>query len=200
MCHFASLVLTKDSVFWSKKTDSHEDIIKEFDLHEGSNPKSPNILRVELLPRDGDPFSDPATWAYKVDQDLTPKWHDKKADEKRARAALLDLVAARVFIRKSDLVFDAGEIVFVKDSSRVEALGSSSVVARGSSSVEAMDSSRVVALGSSSVETRDSSCVVKADDHATVRHYSDTAPCKPTGPHAVVIDSRGGRLKCVVGK
>ena len=176
MCHFASLVLTKDSVFWSKKTDSHEDIIKEFDLHEGSNPKSPNILRVELLPRYGDPFSDPATWAYKVYQDLTPKWHDKKADEKRARAALLDLVAARVFIGKSDLVFDAGEIVFVKDSSRV--------VARDSSRVEAMDSSRVV----------------KADDHATVRHYSDTAPCKPTGPHAVVIDSRGGRLKCVVGK
>ena len=48
-------------------------------------------------------------------------------------------------------------------SSRVEARGSSSVVAWGSSSVEARDSSRVVARDSSSVEARETSRVVARD-------------------------------------
>jgi len=33
MCRPASFVLTEHKVFWSKKSDSHEDIIREFGLH-----------------------------------------------------------------------------------------------------------------------------------------------------------------------
>ena len=49
MCTPASFVLTKDRVFWSKKSDSHEDIIEEYKL----NPdgiRGPNIVRVKISP------------------------------------------------------------------------------------------------------------------------------------------------------
>jgi len=85
-------------------------------------------------------------------------------------------------------------------SSRVEARESSSVEARGSSRVEAWDSSSVEALGSSTVEAWDSSRVEVACDHATVRHYGNSAPAKPVGPYAVVIDCRGDAAKVVVAQ
>ena len=49
MCQPASFVLTKDAVFWSRFTDSHEEIIKESGLH-ADGAKGPNILRVEVVP------------------------------------------------------------------------------------------------------------------------------------------------------
>jgi len=116
MCNPASFVLTKESVFWSRKSDSHEDIIKEHALHDGGMNPEPNILRVEIAPDDGDIFSDPAGWVYKKDQDILPHWHDPAEDEKRARIALKEWVAARVFIGVNGKVFDADEVVFVKNS------------------------------------------------------------------------------------
>ena len=86
MCKAASFVLTKDRVFWSKKTDSHEAIIEEYSLN-ADGAGGPNVLRVEINPVGffGPPFDG---WAFRYDQDILPKWADKKADEKRARAAL----------------------------------------------------------------------------------------------------------------
>jgi len=49
MCLPASFVVTKKNVFWSIHSDSHEDIIEEFNLHEG-NTTNPNFVRVEITP------------------------------------------------------------------------------------------------------------------------------------------------------
>ena len=90
MCRFASFVLTKDEVFWSDKSDSHEDIIKEHDLH-ADGVRGPNILRVEIIPGpEIKKFSQYKDWTYKVDQDQMPAWFDAPKDEKRARKALRD--------------------------------------------------------------------------------------------------------------
>ena len=85
MCDFASLVLTKDHVYIGT-TDSHEQIIKEHNLHEGAGRV--NFVRVEITPEDstGDKVEN---WFYWVDQDEVPKWYDAEHDEKRARAALV---------------------------------------------------------------------------------------------------------------
>ena len=94
MCKAASFVLTKDCVFWSKKTDSHEEIIREHGLNaDGAN--GPNILRAEINPVGffGPPFDG---WKFHYDQDIIPKWADAGADEKRARAALADWYHSRV--------------------------------------------------------------------------------------------------------
>ena len=90
MCKFASFVLTKDAVFWSDKSDSHEHIISEHGLH-ADGVRGPNILRVEIIPGAKlKKFSQYKDWEYKVDQDQMPEWFDAARDEKRARKALQD--------------------------------------------------------------------------------------------------------------
>ncbi len=87
MCQAASFVLTKDKVFFSLESDSHESIIEENKLHD-DGASGPNILRVEIVPTIWEPPSE--NWKYRVDQDTIPKWSDPGEDERRARAALLD--------------------------------------------------------------------------------------------------------------
>ena len=90
MCKFASFVLTKDSVFWSETSDSHEDIIAKHGLH-ADGIKGPNILRVEIVPGVMlKKWSDYKNWVYRVDQDRMPFWFDAEKDERRARKALSD--------------------------------------------------------------------------------------------------------------
>ena len=89
MCKFASFVLTKDREFWSDKTDSHEDIIRENELH-ADGARGPNLLRVEISPTDKiKVWPSLKAWAYKVDQDRMPEWFIPAQAEKRTRAALL---------------------------------------------------------------------------------------------------------------
>ena len=95
MCRSASFVLTKDKVFWSKNGDSHEDIIKEFSLHD-DGARGPNILRVEIVP-DGKRYDLPLSdWKFKLDQDTIPEWFNMGADEDRARLALNDWTKAHI--------------------------------------------------------------------------------------------------------
>jgi len=73
MCRPASLVVTKDRVFWSKHTESHESIIEEHRLYE-MGVQGPNLVRVELVPVDND-FSKPVSeWELVTDQDILPDW------------------------------------------------------------------------------------------------------------------------------
>jgi hypothetical protein len=95
MCKPASFVLTKDRVFWSMHTDSHTEIIDEYGLHE-DGARGPNVVKVEISPDNEQLDSDPGTWVYKLDQDITPEWYDAEECERRARAALAEWVSARM--------------------------------------------------------------------------------------------------------
>jgi len=87
MCQTASLVATKDRVFWSKDGDSHEQIIKENGLHD-DGVRGPNIVRFEISPP-ANAYSMPlGEWAYSLGQDILPDWYDAEDVERRGRAAL----------------------------------------------------------------------------------------------------------------
>ena len=132
MCRPASFVLTKDRVFWSKKSDSHEDIIEEFELH-SDGVRGPNIVRVEVTHRDmRTPLSE---WKFEVVQDELPPWHDPDVDESRARTALIEWAAHKLVIDRACEVIDGQ--VYAYGISRVTAYGSSAVYAYGSSTVKA---------------------------------------------------------------
>ena len=137
MCSPASFVVTKENVYWSKKTDSHEDIIKEFKLVEMDGSDTPLFVRVEVTPPNGDMTIDLDKWVYKLDQDIEPRWYKAEKIEARTRTALKEWADARRFVSR-----DAGKIT----DTYVYLWGSSKVVARGSSKVEAWGSSTVVAL------------------------------------------------------
>ena len=98
MCQYASFVLTRDKVFWSRTSDSHTGICEEAGLHE-DGAHGPNVLKVEIVPRRATitDFYDFAQWDYRIDQDILPSWHDAPADRERALAALAALVRVRVY-------------------------------------------------------------------------------------------------------
>jgi hypothetical protein len=103
MCQFASFVLTKDRVFYSDKSDSHESIIRENGLHvDGTH--GPNILRVELTPPTNGDLADFSKWQYRIDQDITPDWAPRcdtaamAETESRVRAALDQRFAKGIII------------------------------------------------------------------------------------------------------
>jgi hypothetical protein len=73
MCWFASFILTKDREYWASGSDSHESIIKEYNLQDDLNRVQ--IVRVELTPPVNDPrCADLALWQFRVDQDMFPEW------------------------------------------------------------------------------------------------------------------------------
>ena len=178
MCNPASFVMTKNKVFWSKKTDSHEGIIKEFDLCEG-NASQVNIVRIEISPSDGDIFSDPDTWKFNVDQDMLPDWFSLEEAEKEARIALKDWISTRVWINKVVETFDSETVVFIKNTTIQRMSGSSTVQKMsGSSTVKEMfDSSTVQKMYESSTvkEMYESSTVQAMYDSSTVKEMYESS-------------------------
>jgi len=177
MCEFASLVVAKKSVHWCME-DSHEKIIEEHNLT-ADGVRGPNIVRVEIVPPDRDPSRPLDEWIYRIDQDLLPNWHDAEDTERRARGALIDLVAARVFLTGEHEVgpgyfVAAGDARLASGSASVRASGSASVEASGSASVEAYGSASVRASGSASVEAS-SSASVRAHGSASVEAYGSAS-------------------------
>jgi hypothetical protein len=186
MCAPASFVLTKDRAFWSVKTDSHEDIIEEFGLC-ADGVQGPNIVRVEIHPPDDDFLKPLDTWRFQVDQDLLPDWWDAQEGEARARLALKDWAAARVFTEGEHTVTEG----------TYWAYGSATVRAQGLATVHAYGSATVIAYGSATVRAYNSVTVKECTDYAIVRHWADTEPCVPTGPNALVVDYRNGTMRVI---
>ena len=87
MCKAASFVMTKDRIYWSKTSDSHEDIISEYKLN-ADGLGGPNIARVEVAPPKGNLSLPLKQWVYKLDQTDVPKWYEAKTAERECRAEL----------------------------------------------------------------------------------------------------------------
>ena len=207
MCAPASLIITRDRVFWSLKTDSHEPIITEYGLKDEVAGRI-TLVRVEITPplgTDREPnFAAPlAQWQYRVDQDLLPEWYQKDPakHEERARAALVDWYAVKVFLSGHHQVTDGNcfacgtatvracgtATVRAYGSATVDACGSATVEARGSATVRAWGSATVQAWGSATVEAC-GTATVRAWDSATVRAWGNAtvdACCSAT------VEARG---------
>ena len=196
MCRPASLIITKERVFWSAKTDSHEQIIREFDLKDEVAGKI-TLVRVEITPPGGDLSLPLDQWQFHLDQDLLPAWYEKAAEEHQGRAmdALADWAAQKIVREGVRVVRDA----------EVYAFGSATVRASGSATVRASGSATVRASGSATVRAFDSA-TVEAFDSATVRASGSTNgviySCKSVslGDAAALIDRRGVKPKLLVAK
>ncbi len=174
MCTPASLVLTRDKVFWSKNSDSHKDIIEEFGLS-ADGIRGPNIVRVEIVPpKTGDrkDYSRPLEeWVYHTDQDIVPSWYNEVEGERRTRVATVEWIKAKV-ITEGEITIESGEI-WAYGSSVVNSFNSSAVHSYNSSTVYSNDSSKVYSYGSSIVYSYGSSKVYSRDS-STVHSYDSS--------------------------
>jgi len=158
MCKPASMVLTKTKCYWSKRTNSHEEIIEEYGLSPDGK-RGPNVVRIEIIPPGSDMTKPPSRWRFCVDQDVFPSWFSRAKYEPIVRKELRKWKKARVFTHGKHTVKDMW--VYVYGSAEVLALGSSTVEAHGTSVVRAVDSSVVNAYALSKVRAFQDSNVIK---------------------------------------
>ena len=202
MCRKASLVITRDKVFWSQNTDSHTAIHDEFSLRDDSC-RGVTLVNVEITPPGYGDGNEPAPgarwdapleeWTYRVDQDLLPEWHtkDPAKHEAAARAALVNWFAAKVVVNGyravscGQLYASGSATVRAFGSATVEAFDSATVRAFGSATVRASDSATVRAFGSATVRASDSA-TVRASDSATVRAF-DSATVRASGSANLIM-------------
>jgi hypothetical protein len=130
MCQPASFIITKDRVYWSKKSDSHEEILREYglpDCDRNNGLGNPVIARVEVTPQNQDFRLPLEQWSYCLDQDQLPDWYNREDAEKRVREVLPDWLAAKVVL--PDQVVETvtegvlsiyGKVKYICDSAQVE--------------------------------------------------------------------------------
>jgi len=87
VCNPASFVVTKERVFWSKKTNSHSDIVIEHNLY-ASGVNGVNVVNVELVPTNMQYALPVEQWHFRTDQCEVPDWYDEEDAERRVRVEL----------------------------------------------------------------------------------------------------------------
>ena len=196
MCKPASMVLTREKVFWSKTSDSHEDIVAEFNLCD-DDVHNVQIVRVEITPPDDTRFDALLeTWQYRVDQDILPDWYDPADAEKRTRIALVRWCEHKV-VREGCREVREG-VLYASSSARVDASDNASVTASDNASVYAFGSASVTAYGSASVDAYGSASVT-AYDSATITIRCGNPSIVLKSAQSVCIDRRVSQIVCHIG-
>ena len=95
MCNPASFIVTGNDVFWCE-TDSHEDIIKKYDLNDRT--ETPDFVRVEITPPYNNYQLPVENWMYRTDQDFLPEWYNPQEAENACRKELKNWYKEKVII------------------------------------------------------------------------------------------------------
>ena len=126
MCKLKSAIILKDRIFMPDY-DSHSKMLEELGITDDYFNASKVFVRAELVPENGDVFSDIDGWKLCVDQDITPEWFDEKDCTERMRKAVKEWANTHIFIGQNDLKISHGENIFIKDCKNVEICGNATV-------------------------------------------------------------------------
>ena len=107
MCQTKSGIILKDRIFLPDY-DSHGKMLEELKIKDTRENAERLFVRAELLPSDGDVFSDISTWRFRVDQDILPEWFVAEYEEKRMREAVADWAKAHIHIDEDNLHLSDG--------------------------------------------------------------------------------------------
>ena len=167
MCYPISMIITKNNILYSLKSDSHEEIVKENNLKDDT--KNPQFVRVEITPQDKDLFNhDLKNWKGQLDQDLIPDWFKGiEHYEKSLKQILKDIIFKERFIIDQKNIEVVGKSVWIKNSKGITLRNSSAELWESSSAV-LWESSSAVLRGSSSAVLRGSSSKIKKMEGCSV--------------------------------
>ena len=126
MCKLKSAIILKDKIFMPDY-DSHSKMLEELKITDDYFNASKVFVRAELVPENGDVFSDIDGWKFSVDQDITPEWFDKKDCAERMRNTVKEWAKTHIFIGQNDLKISHGENIFIKDCEDVDICGNTTV-------------------------------------------------------------------------
>ena len=174
MCNPASFVVTKDRVFWSKRSDSHEYIIKEFDLC-ADGIDGPKIVRVEITPPNNNFRAPLEDWQLNIDEvviscDLLPSWFNMDDVSRRTRSALKNWISKRI-IDSNKIIHD--EQAYVFGNSCVYAYETSFIISNDESNIEAYGRTLVHCKNQSKVRAYQRAEIICKDD-CTIKSYDNS--------------------------
>ena len=136
MCKLKSAIILKDRIFMPDY-DNHSKMLEELKITDDYFNASQVFVRAELVPENGDIFSDIDGWKLCIEQDITPEWFDEKDCTRRMRKAVKEWANTHIFIGKNGLKISHGENIFIKDCKNVEICGQATVKCiRGQATVE----------------------------------------------------------------
>jgi len=186
MCKPASFVVTRNGkVFWSKYTDSHEAIIKEFELNEGSGAftDNANFVRVEICPTEENKLNTPIKdWVYNLDQQDPPDGYDAKECEKSCRLELKKWHKQKI-ITKSCAELKDGQF-YVYGNATIESV-------YGNATIEYVS-------GNATIESvYDNATIKSVYGNATIKYVSDNATIKSVSGNATMVKIEGSATAIV---
>ena len=126
MCKLKSAIILKDRIFMPDY-DSHSKMLEELKITDDYFNASKVFVRAELVPENGDIFSDIDGWKLEVGQDITPEWFDEKDCTERMRKAVKEWAKTHIFVGQNGLAISHGENIFIKDCKNVDICGSATV-------------------------------------------------------------------------
>ena len=178
MCQFKSGIILKDRVF-VPDYDSHTDMLTELGIKDDYIGASKKFVRAELIPQNGDVFTDIETWRFKVDQDITPDWFNPEEYRPRMIEAVKEWAKDHIHIGVDGLKISSGTDHYIKDCKDVEICGSASIkYVCGSASIENV-------CGSASIENVCGS--------ASIKYVCGSASIKYAKGQAVICSSAYSR-------
>ena len=126
MCKLKSAIILKDKIFMPDY-DSHSKMLEELGITDDYINASKVFVRAELVPENGDAFSDIDNWKFSVDQDITAEWFDEKDCAERMRKAVKEWAKTHIFVGQNELKISHGENIFIKDCKNVNIYGNATV-------------------------------------------------------------------------
>ena len=183
MCKLKSAIILKDRIFMPDY-DSHSKMLEELGITDDYFNASKVFVRAELVPENGNVFSNIDDWKLEVDQDITPEWFDEKDCTERMREAVKEWANTHIFIGQNDLKISHGENIFIKDCKNVDIYDNATVkYICGDATVENI-------CGEATVNyIYDNATVKRIYDNATVNYIYGNATVKSICGKATVISS-----------
>jgi hypothetical protein len=169
--------VTKDRVYWSKRSDSHEEIIREFKLEalDRDAIRGSNLVRIEIVPPNGNDFETPLDkWVFHTDQNVTPDWYVAESAEKECRAVLQEWAKAKVFITGRHEI-EAGCSVYLCGNSTATLWDNSTATLRDNSTATLRDNSTATLWGNSTATLCDNSTATLCDNSTATLRDNSTA-------------------------
>ena len=78
MCQFKSGIILKSKVVLTPEgNESHSDLLESLGIEDNHMNATKTFVRAELIPKDGNKYTDISEWKYRVDQDIVPDWYEK---------------------------------------------------------------------------------------------------------------------------
>ena len=192
MCKLKSAIILKDRIFMPDY-DSHSKMLEELGITDDYFNASKVFVRAELVPENGNVFSNIDDWKLEVDQDITPEWFDEKDCAERMRNTVKEWAKTHIFIGQNDLKISHGENIFIKDCKNVDIYDNATVkYICGNATVENIYGNATVKYiyGNATVESIcDNATVERIYDNATVNYIYGNATVKSICGKATVISS-----------